>query len=443
MPLPTKLVNWTYTFNNRISYTSLVQVMRDTIFLVKDTLKAAGYTVKGSCNGVTGALIGSLLVGCQSRLEVSVPPAHAQISGGGVYNVITLDGGLCTGNGAFANPVSCTVATDYDGGVAGTGSAGAPLSASEPLGVIDFGLFQGGDDGVQVFDGVSTVLGIAPGACGDTAAQCYTLTRDVFCHNCVISAGVTINATYRFFDNGVLSLNGTIERNGRAASGQTAGAIRAGGYLAATTPGATGAAAGGAAPVAPTGPSPTTNVCATTGGAGGAVNANGATGGACRGGGGGGGALGGGGGGGTSGTQAATDGSLHQLEFALEAAGRSNTLTAPIQAGSGGGGGRGSSTAAGGGGGGGGGYVIVAARQIVGTGSVEAKGGVGGDGANNGTNTGGGGGGGGGVVVVLIGAGAFPSINVAGGAGGNKANGGGNGGAGGAGVALQFKAGTP
>ena len=44
MALPVKQVNWTYSLNNRISYTSLVQVARETMFLIKNTLKTAGYT---------------------------------------------------------------------------------------------------------------------------------------------------------------------------------------------------------------------------------------------------------------------------------------------------------------------------------------------------------------------------------------------------------------
>jgi len=58
MALPTKDVAWTYSQNNRISYTSVVQVMRDTIYLIKQRLVAQGYVVKGSCDGTTGAMDG-------------------------------------------------------------------------------------------------------------------------------------------------------------------------------------------------------------------------------------------------------------------------------------------------------------------------------------------------------------------------------------------------
>lgn len=58
MALPTKLVAWTYSLNNRITYVSLVQTMRDTIYLVVTRLIAQGYVVKGSCDGTTGAMDG-------------------------------------------------------------------------------------------------------------------------------------------------------------------------------------------------------------------------------------------------------------------------------------------------------------------------------------------------------------------------------------------------
>lgn len=56
MALPTKLVAWNYQLQTLIAYTSLVQVTRDVMFTVKQRLVAQGWTVKGSCNGVTGAM---------------------------------------------------------------------------------------------------------------------------------------------------------------------------------------------------------------------------------------------------------------------------------------------------------------------------------------------------------------------------------------------------
>lgn len=58
MALPTKLVSWNYDLQNRIVYASLVQVMRETIYEVKQRLVADGWTVKGSSDGTTGGMDG-------------------------------------------------------------------------------------------------------------------------------------------------------------------------------------------------------------------------------------------------------------------------------------------------------------------------------------------------------------------------------------------------
>lgn len=58
MALPTKLNVYSYSIANRVVYASLVQVARETMFLIKNHLKTVGYTVKGSCNGVVGAMDG-------------------------------------------------------------------------------------------------------------------------------------------------------------------------------------------------------------------------------------------------------------------------------------------------------------------------------------------------------------------------------------------------
>lgn len=58
MALPTKLVAWNYSLQNRITYTSVVQVMRETMYLIKQRLVAEGWTVRGSSNGVAGAMDG-------------------------------------------------------------------------------------------------------------------------------------------------------------------------------------------------------------------------------------------------------------------------------------------------------------------------------------------------------------------------------------------------
>jgi hypothetical protein len=56
MGLPTIQKTWTITANNRIPFVSLNGTMASYFFGMKAFLKAHGYTVKGSCNGTTGAM---------------------------------------------------------------------------------------------------------------------------------------------------------------------------------------------------------------------------------------------------------------------------------------------------------------------------------------------------------------------------------------------------
>lgn len=56
MPLPTKLVAWNFQLQTLIPFTSLVQVAREVMFTVKQRLVAQGWVVKGSSDGVTGAM---------------------------------------------------------------------------------------------------------------------------------------------------------------------------------------------------------------------------------------------------------------------------------------------------------------------------------------------------------------------------------------------------
>lgn len=56
MPLPTIQETWTISPNNRIVYASLNQVMSEFLYGMKVFLVANGYTIKGSCDGVTGAM---------------------------------------------------------------------------------------------------------------------------------------------------------------------------------------------------------------------------------------------------------------------------------------------------------------------------------------------------------------------------------------------------
>ncbi len=56
--LPVPETTWTILPCVQVLYTSLAQVCAESIFTIVKRLKAQGYTVKGSCDGVTGAMDG-------------------------------------------------------------------------------------------------------------------------------------------------------------------------------------------------------------------------------------------------------------------------------------------------------------------------------------------------------------------------------------------------
>lgn len=56
MTLPTVQKTWAFSASNRITYVSLNDTAASYMFGVKAFLKTAGYTVKGSCDGTTGAM---------------------------------------------------------------------------------------------------------------------------------------------------------------------------------------------------------------------------------------------------------------------------------------------------------------------------------------------------------------------------------------------------
>ena len=59
MPLPTVTKTWTMSFNNRSVYVSVIRTMGDLMVSLKNFLKTTmGYTLKGSCDGTTGAMDG-------------------------------------------------------------------------------------------------------------------------------------------------------------------------------------------------------------------------------------------------------------------------------------------------------------------------------------------------------------------------------------------------
>lgn len=311
-----------------------------------------------------------------------------------------------------------------------------PTAASSP----SLELLGSGRDGALVFDGPTNVTLAADGTVIVPAAGVYTLTRDVFASSIQLDAGAVINpAGFRIFCTGTATINGAIRANGGAGGNGAAGV---GGTAGAAWNGATtvynvtraGAAGGnaGAAGGNSTGPI-VVNIGMPAGAA-----AAGANGGRWQGGGGGAGVSAGGTGAGGSPTLANAPG-YDSLASAI--AGR-DLAANRLSTGSGGGGGGSSGSGGGGGGGAAGGIVFLAARTIVGNGSIEAKGGAGGSGQASG-NTGGGAGGGGGVVVTAASSLAGTvTIDVSGGAGGFPNGTGQAGGNGGGGVHYQYSIGA-
>lgn len=413
-----------------------------------------------------------LLLACEARVgdtrigvgAGSYAEAQGAQSGGGLYKVTVLDGGLCSGKGTRADPLDCPLVTD---GVTITGNGSTiPLSTSVALESANFGAFGDGSDGVATIS-VDTTLG-----------------RDTMYDNLTIDEGVTLNTNgYRVFVKNTLTLNGKLARNGNngangnngsnAAASCTAAAGGAG--LGSTVTigslsGATSQANPGSSPPAPS--ASTATPCATNSTSlGGATSTttgnNGAAGpaGSCRGGGGGS----GGGFPGTASVNAGNSGSTttrtadHGNIRGIHPSTSSRTETGQVWSlGTGGGAGScGRDTIntteqepGGGGGGGAGGWVILMARVINQgpSGGVEAKGGNGGDGGDCGTHTGNasgggaGGGGGGGIITSWYNTG-NPTFDVSGGLGGAGGTGcvggpnGGNGGNGAPGLTIINKLG--
>ena len=273
-------------------------------------------------------------------------------------------------------------------------------------------IFGNGADGTLTFNCSTTPL-----AGATLSGSTYTMTRDIFCHNCTLNASCNITGQYRIYDDATFTLNGIIHSTAGSLPASEAGG--AGGSSA-------GGAAGGGIGTGSTAPRECT--AATAGPA-----ANGS---ACGGGGGGAGAGGVGASGGAVALSAATSGDIRSwFQAPLGRQGSSSVY----QTASGGGGGRGDAgnVKVGGGGGGAAGYRYVAMHKIVGTGEIDAKGGNGADGQTAG-NTGGGGGGGGGYINVVIGTGSCPTTSVVGGTHGAGQGTGTNGGDGGSGFSHCY-----
>lgn len=268
----------------------------------------------------------------------------------------------------------------------------AAVSSSEGAVSANYGT---GVDGAFVYDGTTTILGMAP------SSQVYTLTRDIFATSLTVNAGVTIKAAgFKIYVAGTLLNNGTIHNGGNASALGVAGA--------ATNTGSYGVQgkAGGAGGVNAVGAAGTNGTAAPNGaGAGGAGGA---------------GSTNAGGAGGTAAASAATVGGVTTLAAILQGASLGASPTAFAGGGGGGGGGGIDASAVGGGGGGSGGCMLVAAYRLINNGSIHANGGAGAAGSGS-TASGGGAGGGGGYAAILThsksGTGTITAAGGAGGAG--------------------------
>jgi hypothetical protein len=252
----------------------------------------------------------------------------------------------------------------------GTGNFTVPAGGGGGGGGSGAAIFGDGSDGSLVYDGSTTILGMAP------SANVYTLTRDIYASSLTVNTGVTIKtANFRIFCTGTVSITGTIKSDGNSATTVSGGAGTGTGTICAS--GGNGGPGGSNA-------AGTTGSTASSSGAGGAGGAGGA---ATNAGGSGGGA-----------TQASN--SLHGGVTSVRVLGATGPYTG---GGGGGGGGSSAATASGGGGGGGAGNVgLFCATVTVNSGGViSANGGNGANGSGSAGNAGGGGGGGGGAVLIV------------------------------------------
>jgi hypothetical protein len=286
-------------------------------------------------------------------------------------------------------------------------------------GITGTAIFGDGSDGALVYDGSTTILGMAP------SSNVYTLTRDIYATNLTVNAGVTIKtANFRIFVNGTLTLvtgspGGVIHNNANAAVNGAGGtapiSFGLGTFSTATVVGA----AGGVNTAGGNGTASLVGYGGNGGAGGSATNAGGAA--------------------GVVTAPPGPKGSPRNLLQAITYTQQASTSGFSYGA-SGGGGGSNNASAIGGGGGAGGAIVGIYAKTIiVNAGAIISA--NGGNGANgSGTNNAGGGGGGGGGVVILVynsytNAGTVQAI---GGTHGNGLNAGNNGNDGNAGTVITL-----
>lgn len=370
--------------------------------------------------------------------------ADAQSTGAGNGRFYTDPASMLSGSGTTANPIASTLSVTSP--IAGTGSAGSPVAYNLTA---TGGYFGTGIDGACNFDGVNSVLGIAPSPCCG-GLQIYSLTRDINCTTLDVQNDVLVYGSYRVTASVSIDLHsrGWIGNSGNDASGNVAGGTRTAGSLCGGGAGATGGTG-----VGPNGTGGSSNMprgfpstAGGTGAGGAGVSAGGSAGSF--------GAL-----------FAASAGDLHATGFTAISTRTLNKTQMGSTCGVGGGAGGGGGVAGrlGGGSGSGAGMLVVAAPTIIGgigeaasqsncnvsgttwnlcLGVLSVHGGGGGNGTNSATATGGGGGGSGGILMVVYAYGDMPGYEIFGGKGGTPGSGGGSNGAEGkTGLLIKFKVG--
>lgn len=273
-----------------------------------------------------------------------------------------------------------------------------------------FGYGGDGSDGAAVFDGTSTILGLAP------VSSAYTLTRDIFCTSVTVNSGVTINTanwviycTVSFNNAGTIQSVAGTGSNGTTGGGQTnAGTSVPLAHYAASMAGTNGGPGKAGTTGAGAAPTPVAGTASAAAPITGGTTVNGQSGAA-----GGSGTSGSGGAAGAGGTSGAITlaKQIARTVFAAQYGTYMNSgavvpytgVSAPIGSNSGGSSGAGDGTNLGGsggsagGGGATGGTIGIFASTITNSGTIQSVGGNGGNGGNGGTpatgNCGGGGGG--------------------------------------------------
>ena len=102
------------------------------------------------------------------------------------------------------------------------------------------GIFGDGSDGNVTIDASSGAY-----AFGSLVGTVFTLEKDLYADDLIIDSGYTLQSGgFKIFVKGILTNNGTIERNGNEASGATAGVALAAGTLPGALAGINGKAGG-------------------------------------------------------------------------------------------------------------------------------------------------------------------------------------------------------